>query len=215
MKWRSLTGYDKQEDTKTSLKFSGTDDSKELIKRYMYFIDMKLADFTLAEYIAYLFHSQKLPAPDNSVENVSPDFSQKDCSEQEQLQTVWDTAYQIVSGLDFLHRHGYVHRDLKPQNGMIQFLVSLNSQVLYCRLEYVWKLTDFGVTSVAMGTSKTTIYGRGTSGYRAPELFNPGKSYYSNRSDIWALGCIVYELATGRQVFENDYHDRIRHETVI
>lgn len=174
------------------------------INQKIYFIDMKLADLTLAEYIGYVFLGQKLPAT-NFVENFTPIFSQRNCSESERLQTVWAISHQIVTGLEFLHGHGYVHRDLKPQNGTMQLQLTLNSLVLYCRLESLWKLTDFGVTSVGMTTSKTTVYGRGTSGYRAPELCNPGRSYYSNRSDIWALGCIVYELATGRRAFENDW----------
>jgi Protein kinase domain/Ankyrin repeats (many copies) len=68
-----------------------------------------------------------------------------------------------------------------------------------------WKLTDFGFTSEAMSTAKTTLYARGTPGYRAPELFSDQKPQFSNRSDIWALGCILHELSTGRSVFANDY----------
>lgn len=56
-----------------------------------------------------------------------------------------------------------------------------------------------------MSTAKTTLYARGTPGYRAPELFSDQKPQFSNRSDIWALGCILHELTTGRPVFANDY----------
>jgi len=56
-----------------------------------------------------------------------------------------------------------------------------------------------------MSTAKTTLAGRGTPGYRAPELFNTEKPHFSNRSDIWALGCIFHELATGRTIFSNDF----------
>lgn len=77
--------------------------------------------------------------------------------------------------------------------------------VLYSTKDGHWKLADLG--SVADGTSKhfnTTLYSRGTACYRAPEtLQNPAK--YNNKADIWALGCIMYELCTGRKAFENDW----------
>jgi serine/threonine protein kinase len=77
--------------------------------------------------------------------------------------------------------------------------------VLFCERAKLWKLTDFGFTSEAMSAARTSLYGRGTSGYRSPEIVGTEKPHYSNRSDIWALGCILYELATGRRVFEHDF----------
>jgi ankyrin repeat protein len=68
----------------------------------------------------------------------------------------------------------------------------------------LWKLTDFGFTSDAMSAAKTSLYGRGTSGYRAPELLN-SEHHFSNRSDMWALGCILHELATGHRLFRDDF----------
>ena len=67
-----------------------------------------------------------------------------------------------------------------------------------------WKITDFGIT--AEGTSKKAVYtryARGTSSYRAPELLKTGQ--YTNKVDIWALGCIVYELFASRKAFEDDF----------
>ena len=69
----------------------------------------------------------------------------------------------------------------------------------------MWKIADFGLTSA--GTSKraqTTIYSRGTCSYRAPELIADEKSTYTNKVDIWALGCILYELAFGKKAFVDD-----------
>ena len=75
----------------------------------------------------------------------------------------------------------------------------------------MWKLTDFGFTSVATSAVITSLYGRGTPGYRAPELLlNWEHRHYSTRSDIWSLGCIIHEMATGRRAFENDFDtDRV------
>ena len=70
-----------------------------------------------------------------------------------------------------------------------------------------WKLTDFGLT--AEGTSKvalTTQLQRGTEGYRAPEILSdnsPGRA--SNKADIFALGCLIYELAFGKKAFWRDF----------
>jgi serine/threonine protein kinase len=78
--------------------------------------------------------------------------------------------------------------------------------VLYSPLDEVWKIADFGLT--VEGTSiqaVTTSFSRGTVGYRAPELIQwPAKSTYSNKSDIWAIGCILYELIATEKAFSSD-----------
>jgi ankyrin repeat protein len=56
-----------------------------------------------------------------------------------------------------------------------------------------------------MSSEKPTTAQRGTTGYRAPELFDPVRPQFSNRSDIFALGCILHELVTGRAVFIHDF----------
>jgi serine/threonine protein kinase len=50
----------------------------------------------------------------------------------------------------------------------------------------------------------TTKYGIGTGGYRAPELMSYDKKTYTNRVDIWSMGCILYELAAGSRAFRDD-----------
>jgi len=76
--------------------------------------------------------------------------------------------------------------------------------VLFSIRDSCWKLGDLG--TVADGTSKhfnTTRYSRGTACYRAPEILQePAK--YNNKADIWAFGCIVYELATKKKAFDSD-----------
>src|ERR1700737_3672171 len=67
-----------------------------------------------------------------------------------------------------------------------------------------WKIADFGTASKA--TSKrlhTTRDSRGSNSYRAPEvLYDDGR--YNNKSDIFTLGCILYEVTTGQKLFPND-----------
>ena len=75
---------------------------------------------------------------------------------------------------------------------------------LYSSQQRVWKIADFGLATE--GTSKhhhTTRYARGTSSYRAPELVNNGK--FTNKVDIWALGCILFEVIFLQKAFLGDY----------
>ena len=80
--------------------------------------------------------------------------------------------------------------------------------MLYSCQDAAWKVADFGLT--VEGTSKraqTTIYGRGTPSYRAPELVHPdGKNSFTNKVDIWAIGCIQYELVFSQKAFPGDFY---------
>jgi NIMA (never in mitosis gene a)-related kinase 8 len=75
--------------------------------------------------------------------------------------------------------------------------------VLYSAKDQAWKIADFGLTSE--GTSKhalTTRYVHGTPSYRSPELIDDLK--YTNKVDIWAIGCILYELIFMKKAFSGD-----------
>jgi eukaryotic-like serine/threonine-protein kinase len=77
--------------------------------------------------------------------------------------------------------------------------------VLFSDSDRRWKLADFGTTSE--GTTKrarTTQDARGTSSYRAPEILCADPKY-TNKVDIWAVGCIMYEMCTGRKSFAGDF----------
>ena len=77
--------------------------------------------------------------------------------------------------------------------------------VLYSGKERLWKIIDFGISSEATsGHAVTSRYARGTAGYRAPELLKED-ALYTNKVDIWALGCILVESATGERPFPSDY----------
>lgn len=69
----------------------------------------------------------------------------------------------------------------------------------------MWKIADFGFsTETSSKTTMSTELSRGTSGYRAPEL-SATVSTFSNKVDIWGLGCILYELAVKRKAFTDDW----------
>lgn len=79
----------------------------------------------------------------------------------------------------------------------------INRSVLYSRKDSAWKLADFGFTSEATSTTLgISTSAKGTQGYRAPELLSDG--VYTSKVDIWAMGCILYELAIGKRAFNDD-----------
>jgi len=76
--------------------------------------------------------------------------------------------------------------------------------VLFSYTDQRWKIADFGCTSEAIGNElRSTENRRGTYAYRSPELLVGG--VYNNKTDIWALGCIVFEFITKRTPFFSDF----------
>ncbi|XP_046659580.1 serine/threonine-protein kinase MAK isoform X2 [Homalodisca vitripennis] len=94
--------------------------------------------------------------------------------------------YQVLQGLAFMHRHGFFHRDMKPEN------------VLCCGPELV-KIADFGLAREIRSNPPYTDY-VSTRWYRAPEVLLHS-TVYSSPIDLWAVGCIMAELYTFRPLF--------------
>lgn len=95
---------------------------------------------------------------------------------------------QICSGLDYAHKHGIVHRDIKPGN----ILIDNNGK------PYV---ADFGVAQIESTTIMKTEAGMGTPSYMSPEQVKGKK--IDKRSDLFSLGVIMYELFTGEKPFNS------------
>ncbi|KAF7992667.1 hypothetical protein HCN44_005011 [Aphidius gifuensis] len=96
-------------------------------------------------------------------------------------------ACDLVSALYYLHSNRVLHRDLKPQNVLVE-----NNGVA--------KLCDFGFArSMSTGTHVLTSI-KGTPLYMAPELIE--ECPYDHNADLWSLGCIIYELVAGEPPFQ-------------
>ncbi|XP_072267810.1 serine/threonine-protein kinase MAK isoform X2 [Pyxicephalus adspersus] len=94
--------------------------------------------------------------------------------------------YQILQGLAFIHKHGFFHRDMKPEN-------------LLCMGPELVKIADFGLVRELRSQPPYTDY-VSTRWYRAPEVLLRSLTY-SSPIDIWAVGSIMAELYTLRPLF--------------
>jgi serine/threonine protein kinase len=85
----------------------------------IYFIDMELGDFTLADYIDYIYNrgSNISKANIDAIPSSNPVFIRENCSVPERMQNVFSIGNDIARGLEFMHSLHHVHRDLKPSNG--------------------------------------------------------------------------------------------------
>ncbi|MGQ9535038.1 MAG: UvrD-helicase domain-containing protein [bacterium] len=109
------------------------------------------------------------------------------------INEILNIIYQVLDALNYAHKTGVLHRDLKPENILISD-------------ENIIKITDFGLAkfiksgSIAASTAGTPIY-------MAPEVWS-GK--FSEKSDVWSIGVILYELVTGTPPFLDDNLDGLK-----
>jgi serine/threonine-protein kinase len=113
-------------------------------------------------------------------------------------------ALQIVEGLEAAHEQGIIHRDLKPANVMLS--AGGRVKILDFGLAKVWQLedSDADLTHSPTLTAQMTAAGvlLGTAAYMSPEQAR-GKAV-DRRADIWAFGCVLYDMLTGRRLFEGE-----------
>ncbi|MGH8682872.1 MAG: serine/threonine-protein kinase [Burkholderiales bacterium] len=110
------------------------------------------------------------------------------------LPVALDIVREAAEALDFAHRHGVVHRDVKPGNLMLT-------------RQGMVKITDFGIARVDQTARTRTGILVGSPGYMSPEQLM-GKAV-DGRSDVFSLGAVLYELATGRGPFDAEHREDV------
>uniref|UniRef100_A0A023GBR0 cyclin-dependent kinase n=1 Tax=Amblyomma triste TaxID=251400 RepID=A0A023GBR0_AMBTT len=110
-----------------------------------------------------------------------------DCGNFLSMNTVKCFLFQLLRGLAYCHGRRILHRDLKPQNLLINERGEL-------------KLADFGLARAKSVPIKTFSNEVVTLWYRPPDVLL-GSTDYSTSIDMWGVGCIFYEMASGRPLF--------------
>jgi len=98
--------------------------------------------------------------------------------------------WQLLRSIDYCHAHNIIHRDIKPEN----LLISRNG---------ILKLCDFGFARTLAGPGARYTDYVATRWYRGPELLT-GDTQYGKAVDIWAIGCMLPEMASGAPLFPGE-----------
>ncbi|XP_029067507.1 cyclin-dependent kinase 3 isoform X2 [Monodon monoceros] len=106
------------------------------------------------------------------------------------LHVVKSYLFQLLQGVNFCHSHRVIHRDLKPQNLLINELGAI-------------KLADFGLARAFGVPLRSYTHEVVTLWYRAPEILL-GSRFYSTAVDVWSIGCIFAEMVTRKALFPGD-----------
>ncbi|KAK2948450.1 putative G2-specific protein kinase nimA [Blattamonas nauphoetae] len=108
---------------------------------------------------------------------------------------IWRLFIEILIGLEYLHSHNILHRDVKSAN-------------IFLAKDGTAKLGDFGVCKVLRTADSLTMTSIGTPYYLSPELWE--NKPYNAKSDIWSLGCVLYEMTTLNKPFDAMNIQRLR-----
>lgn len=103
---------------------------------------------------------------------------------------------QVAEGLDYAHKQGVIHRDVKPVNILVN--------VLDAQIGIQAAITDFGIARITQekGITTTLAQAMGTMTFMSPEQFTGKSDEIDGRSDIYSLGILLFQLITGKLPFD-------------
>ena len=103
---------------------------------------------------------------------------------------------QLAAAISHSHSEGVIHRDIKPDNVLLDVSIDTNGHS-----RTIPRLTDFGLARIQDDDSAQSTLGMlvGTVQYMSPEQLQGGSSYTESSTDIYALGILLYEMLTGRR----------------
>jgi serine/threonine protein kinase len=140
------------------------------------YLCMEYMDYTLHR----LIHSQQVPLTEQMIQFI---------------------LYQLFSAINYMHSVDIIHRDMKPENILINKKLEL-------------KLADMNLARKEIITEEATYYVT-TRPYRAPEIFISVNTY-TKAIDIWSIGCILAEMLGKTVLFQGkDYVDQLRRFVAI
>eukprot|EP00792_Barthelona_sp_PAP020_P001137 TRINITY_DN1183_c0_g1_i2.p1 TRINITY_DN1183_c0_g1~~TRINITY_DN1183_c0_g1_i2.p1 ORF type:complete len:231 (+),score=55.16 TRINITY_DN1183_c0_g1_i2:337-1029(+) len=111
--------------------------------------------------------------------------------------------YQLLAGVAYLHSEKIMHRDLKPPNVMLNEEKDENDESI---VRYSLRIGDFGLARTMSLPNNGLTEDVVTRWYKAPELLL-GSTVYTYSIDVWACGCIFYEMLTGTPLFPGDNNE--------
>eukprot|EP00058_Branchiostoma_floridae_P026916 XP_002612407.1 hypothetical protein BRAFLDRAFT_121964 [Branchiostoma floridae] len=118
------------------------------------------------------------------LDNVSSEYRKRNTTPAPEQVMEW--FIQLLLAVQHMHERKVLHRDLKAKN------IFMKNNVI--------KVGDFGISRILMGTSDMATTFTGTPYYMSPEVLK--HEGYNSKSDIWSIGCILYELCCLKHAFE-------------
>jgi eukaryotic-like serine/threonine-protein kinase len=127
-------------------------------------------------------------------------------------EAVWVVVDRVLSGLAHAHARRIIHGDLKPSNIMVDPRAAEPPGVYVLDLGLAWLLADHLDPRLSGGQAEAPAMplGGGTPGWLAPEQIRHATPHVGPPTDLYALGCIAFELLSGREVFEGTSDEILR-----